>query len=179
MSRRARFGWWVVAVLGALAAPVWLIFGGGEKAWLMAATAQSLVSLTGMVWLLRSTPGDAVRLPIEVSVLVIGAGYVWCLLASGGSLWTVVIGALVGFLVVAWAAHGRRDRVWACVLVLWHPVMFAGVRRIDGVRDALLIAATACAVTTAYQMARRRDRAWHVWVWLIGGVMMMGWSATV
>lgn len=179
MTRQARFGWWVAAVVGALASPLWMVLGGGEKVWLMAATAQSLVSLTGMVWLLRTTPGDAIRLPGWASAAVIGAGFLWLTnvpVRAPQKFFVLAFGLLV-ILLVASMRKASRSQVWMMVLVLWHPAMamyaqgFAAPRAGHGVLIAMM---GAFAAAHFVSKGERGMMAWISWgvsagamVWIV------------
>jgi len=176
MTRKARFGWWVAAVVGALASPLWMVLGGSEKVWLMVATAQSLVSLTGMVWLLRTTPWDAMRLPGWVSAAVIGAGFLWLTnvpVRAPQKFFVLAFGLLVILLVASMRAEWK-SRLWTMALVLWHPAM--AVYAHDGVAAGSvasygLMISIVGAFTAAHFVAKRERgmAAWACW-----GVSVVG-----
>ncbi len=177
-GRRQRFAIWVLAVAGALTAPLWLILGDGGWAWRsVAAAALSLSSLTLMLVLLRSTPGDAIRLRVPASGAVLVAGNLWLHYAAGhfdGVISAVVL-PLVALVVVALVAHRRRRRIWASALFLWHPlVLMIPSGSSPGAIMGWASIVVALAVTDL--LVTRPDRVWHVWLWCVGAGLMMAWA---
>ncbi len=135
-----------------------------------AATAQSLVSLTGMVWLLRTTPGDAIRLPPVVSVAVIGAGFLWLAnvpVRAPEQFFVLALGIVVILLVTSMRAEWK-PRIWTSALALWHPAMAMVVHGVaksaPATAPGVVIAMLGAFVAAHCAMKADRGRAmWISW----------------
>ncbi|MFG0305947.1 MAG: hypothetical protein ACF8Q5_07000 [Phycisphaerales bacterium JB040] len=135
MSPRVRLVWWIVCAAGTVAAMALRLVEGDPElaAWVGAGVVQG-VCLGGMVWLLATTPRDAIRLSPSTSWTVVCAG-VWLQLVlavdTADGLHVVasgVLGGLVPLLVwstvlgvgaSAWWASGVGWGAWMPLLLAW------------------------------------------------------------
>lgn len=134
LSRRARFNWWIVVVVAALAAPLWMLIGGATAEMRVAAAIQSSAALAAMVWLLATTPRNAIRLPVWLSLAVVWIGVLWHVLVSdaaahlfGGLFLLIFPAATIGAAFQASRDPVRRQRSspWDWATFLWHPLLWA------------------------------------------------------
>lgn len=126
MHPKQRFAWWVGTV-GVTAAAAWLRIMPTAMAWSLAGTLQG-AGLGGMVWLLLSTPRDAIKLRRETSWLLIGLG-VWVQLALGlpdpstGLLVAAGFIAVLGPVLVWSVILPEWASPWWAVPIVWSPGM--------------------------------------------------------
>jgi hypothetical protein len=94
-----------------------------------------VIALSVMVWLLATTPGDALRLPVLVSeVVVLGGMFVVVLLATGRVGFCPLVVVLVavaghvrerpGSVWPRWRAEPWPKNPWRLAPALWHPALW-------------------------------------------------------
>ncbi len=182
MNPRVRLSIWVVVVLGAIGAPLWLPLADIGSA---LALGQGVVSLGATLWLLRTTPDDAILVPAWLSTMALPVGvYCQAVLARGAgpSLQMSSLYALVLAFGGAWVlefpdsvwkrppetAGSRIVSSWWLALVAWHPALWiapAGAHT-DVRTGALGLALLAALVPSG--LAPRLG----VWCWVGSGALM-------
>ena len=134
MSPKVRLGWWVITAAGAAGAMALRLVEGDQQAlaWALAGVLQGGF-LGGMVWLLATTPSDAIKLSPSTSWTIVCAG-IWLQLvlavekadgvhvvASG------MLGGLVPLLVWSTVLGVGASAWWAAVVGwgAWMPLLLA------------------------------------------------------
>jgi hypothetical protein len=173
MTPRQRLAVWVAAVAGPLAAAPLRAFGGMVEAGAIGVQAAAVL---GMVWLVATTPADAIRLTRGTSWGVLALGAAWIQGWSVGWAAGVVIAA--GFAVAAaWliesdAAKVRRSPWWS-VALLWAPI---GV--LDGwAGDLDFLAAVGGGLVLMGSRPRRPALLWSGAGLLAAGAAVGVWAA--
>jgi len=132
LSRQARFNWWIAVVIAALAAPLWLLFGGWTTEMRLIASIHQIIVLTVMLWLIESAPIDAIKLPRVVSALVLVVGAAW-MFAVGTEFWVprtgllvraAVLGASVVLFILASPKSKHEPSPWVIAFMPWHPMIW-------------------------------------------------------
>ncbi|MEL7472243.1 MAG: hypothetical protein AAGK04_02920 [Planctomycetota bacterium] len=144
MGRRVRLAVWVALVLGMVATPVLAAIVQHEGLTRLLIFSNGLGAL-GLLWLLASTPVNAIKLSTPASHVCILAGFAVMLagwrLASGAE-WQAITGwlrqSVPGFIVAGGVLYLFRGRMgkpreaeippvtpWWSATLLWHPMLAA------------------------------------------------------
>jgi len=142
INARQRLLVWAVVVNVALTAPAWIALIGEMTMGRLLGGMQSAIGLGAMLWLLLTTPADAIKLPGWLSALVIPLGTLglnsiarldWplppggCLLCLGivtAGLLAIEYPELGRVKVVGAPRRGRLFSSWWLALALWHPSLW-------------------------------------------------------
>jgi hypothetical protein len=91
--------------------------------------------------------------------------------------WLAIVGVPIALFFIMWMVRGGRDRVWAAVLFLWHPLIFCAEPKLpmDTPEGALTMVGSMAALVTMYLVSHRPDRDWHWAVWLAGAAATIGY----
>lgn len=132
LTRQARLFAWIL-VIAAAALSCTLAYAGIATRGVAAAGA--LAALSAMLWLLATTPGDAIRLPKPLSEITVLAGMVvltW--LATGHPGFTPLAAAMMVVVGHARPGPGRQaprwrwewglGNPWRLAPALWHPALW-------------------------------------------------------
>lgn len=181
ITRRQRFALWAAVVVVVLASPVWLMLGGVDRVWMMVGVAQSLAGLTGMVWLLRTTPGDAIRLPWWVSVVVIFGGFFWLtnVPVHAPNSFNALMFAMLVILIVVSEKPSLRTPLWAVTLAMWHPATAMYVQSIGATNASRGVVIATMGAFVAAHFVNKDDRgtaAWFSWCVSVGAMV---WAVAV
>jgi hypothetical protein len=188
MTPKRRLLVWIACVVCALGGPLGaaaLKSSPGGWGW---GEVLGLLGLTAFLWLLETTPADAIRLPRWLSEVVIAIGaavLAWVALsdALGALLLGVAARVLVG---VRFAIVRDRDRTqsrpnpaawspWWATLLVWHPAL--GQALVEPGRVVIASLATAGVAALAPLGPRRiRVVAWIGWAASLGAWAV--WSIT-
>ena len=170
LSPRARFAVWAVAVGAWLAVSQarWLVIGGEPKLEYAVAGAQ-LAALGLILWLLTTTPPDAIKLPVAASEMLIAAGAGAAALAASGDTRAFAV-AIPAYLVARLCRAEFIGPVtpWWTVLFLWHPTLSYLLGQVLGTEPFVSLAAGAmlplmiARLASVVSMARWRWAAFGV-----------------